>query len=31
MHRGSCLCGAVKYEIEGELGDFGYCHCKSCR
>jgi hypothetical protein len=25
------LCGAIQYEIEGDLGDFGYCHCKSCR
>lgn len=25
------MCGAIRYEIEGELGDFGYCHCKSCR
>ena len=31
MHRGSCLCGDVKYEIAGELGEFGYCHCKSCQ
>ena len=31
MHRGSCLCGDVRYEIDGELGDFGYCHCKSCQ
>jgi putative intracellular protease/amidase len=30
-HSGSCLCGTVKYEVRGELGDFGYCHCKSCR
>lgn len=30
-HRGSCLCGAVAYEIDGDLGDFGYCHCTSCR
>lgn len=30
-HRGSCLCGGVRYEIEGELGDFGCCHCTSCR
>jgi hypothetical protein len=21
----------VEYEIRGELGDFGYCHCTSCR
>src|SRR6185369_9325542 len=31
MHSGSCLCRSVKYEIDGELGDFGYCHCTSCR
>jgi hypothetical protein len=31
MHQGSCLCGDVRYEIAGEIGDFGYCHCKSCR
>jgi len=30
-HRGSCLCGAIAYEVTGELGDFGYCHCRSCR
>jgi hypothetical protein len=30
-HRGSCLCGSVAYEITGELGEFGYCHCRSCR
>lgn len=31
MYKGSCLCGKVRYEIEGELSDFGYCHCRSCR
>jgi hypothetical protein len=31
MHKGSCLCGQVKYELSAELGDFGYCHCTSCR
>ena len=31
MHKGSCLCGNVRYEIDAELGDFGYCHCRSCR
>jgi hypothetical protein len=30
-HKGSCLCGNVQYEIDGDLGDFGYCHCRSCR
>jgi len=31
LYEGSCLCGAVRYEISGELGAFGYCHCTSCR
>ena len=31
MHRGSCLCGQVRYELTRELSDFGYCHCTSCR
>lgn len=31
MHKGSCLCGSIRYEIEGGLSDFGYCHCTSCR
>jgi hypothetical protein len=31
VHRGSCLCQDVRYEIRGDIGDFGYCHCTSCR
>lgn len=31
MHKGSCLCGSVRYELIGALGEFGYCHCTSCR
>ena len=31
MQKGSCLCGSIQYQIDGELSDFGYCHCKSCR
>ena len=31
MHQGSCLCQSIRYEVDGELGDFGYCHCRSCR
>lgn len=31
MIPGSCLCGGVRYEIDGRLGPFGYCHCVSCR
>ena len=28
---GSCLCGIVKYEISGKVGDIVHCHCKTCR
>jgi len=31
MHRGSCLCGSIKYVVHGELGDAVYCHCSRCR
>lgn len=29
--RGSCLCGAVRYEIIGTPFDFFHCHCHRCR
>lgn len=29
--KGSCLCGRVRYEIDGELGPAIYCHCRLCR
>lgn len=29
--KGSCLCGAVGYEIDGELGKAMICHCGICR
>ena len=28
---GSCLCGAVRYEVHGPLRDVLYCHCTKCR
>ncbi len=28
---GSCLCGAVKYEVCGETKRFYHCHCQRCR
>jgi hypothetical protein len=31
MYQGSCLCRSVRYEVTGPIGDFGYCHCTSCR
>jgi len=30
-HRGSCLCGAVTFEIEGTFDHFYLCHCERCR
>jgi hypothetical protein len=29
--QGSCLCGAVKYEISGDPVRFFHCHCQRCR
>ena len=31
MQTGSCLCGAVKYEIAGALALIQLCHCSMCR
>ncbi|WP_447957412.1 GFA family protein [Vreelandella sp. EE7] len=28
---GECLCGEVKFEIEGKLPNFYQCHCSLCR
>jgi len=28
---GSCLCGAVRYEVVGDLQRFYHCHCSRCR
>lgn len=28
---GSCNCGAVRYEIDGEPLRVGLCHCETCR
>jgi len=29
--QGSCLCGAVKYEVVGKATRFYHCHCSRCR
>ena len=29
--KGSCLCGGVKYEIDGTVGIVVNCHCSMCR
>jgi hypothetical protein len=31
MHTASCLCGAVRVEVEGELPGPDACHCTMCR
>ena len=30
-YTGSCFCGAVQVEVQGEPEAMGYCHCSSCR
>jgi hypothetical protein len=31
MHTGSCLCGAVRIEVRGDLPGPDACHCSQCR
>lgn len=31
MYTGSCLCGAVSYEVDCELNSPDACHCTKCR
>jgi hypothetical protein len=31
MATGRCLCGAVRYRVEGALRDVLICHCEECR
>lgn len=30
-HTGGCLCGAVRFEVEGRFEHFFLCHCSRCR
>ena len=30
-YRGSCLCGAVRFEVQGTFDRFYLCHCEYCR
>lgn len=29
--KGSCLCGEVRYEVDGGFDSFYLCHCQHCR
>ena len=31
MATGRCLCGAVRYQVDGPLRDVLICHCEECR
>lgn len=31
IHTGGCQCGAVRFRIEGPLGDASICHCRMCQ
>jgi len=31
MNKGQCLCGAVRYEVDGPFASMMNCHCSMCR
>ncbi|ACP24654.1 hypothetical protein NGR_c08630 [Sinorhizobium fredii NGR234] len=31
VHTGGCQCGAVRFRVEGKLGDASVCHCRMCQ
>ncbi|MBT3984292.1 MAG: hypothetical protein HOE90_23255 [Bacteriovoracaceae bacterium] len=31
MHKGSCLCGEISFEVSGDLPKPTACHCSQCR
>lgn len=31
IHKGSCLCSGIKYEIHGNITDVLNCHCSMCQ
>jgi hypothetical protein len=30
-HTGTCLCGTVRFEVQGDFERFYLCHCRHCR
>jgi hypothetical protein len=31
VYSGGCQCGAVRFRVEGALGDASVCHCRMCQ
>jgi hypothetical protein len=31
VYSGGCQCGAVRFHVEGKLGDASICHCRMCQ
>ncbi|WP_457935919.1 GFA family protein [Mesorhizobium sp. 10J20-29] len=31
VYSGGCQCGAVRFRVEGALGDASICHCRMCQ
>ncbi len=31
MAKGSCLCGGIQYEVDGDIEVMANCHCSMCR
>jgi hypothetical protein len=31
VYSGGCQCGAVRFRVEGRLGDASICHCRMCQ
>jgi len=28
---GGCLCGAIRYRLDGDIEESAYCHCRTCQ